>query len=314
MSIDLSLVIPNKCRSLRDKKDARKCFDDTIEGIVNYFHGRKQFITDIKIYEDESEFGNIEYSFDILLLNITANMYSGFWDIWPVARYSQYFFPCDTDMFGKPRIWPREVCFNTLLAFGQNEGWICDEYHSWNSLLDEEKTTFEDWKSYGETAEDSKIYEFNVMDFADVDPLENRWPEYKKKYHDDFKECHAVLDAVKKRFPQYDILAIGEPFWNTVVAVKDDGMFLLHIETGESFTNYPIDNCRTDFNGAGIQIFRGEESAFFNRTGEQLTDFRVGDFSWKWDNEGGLTGAFKQIVIDEATGKKFFTDGTPYDK
>ena len=50
MSVDLSLIIPNKCRSLRDTDNAKKCFDDTINYIVKHFHGRKQFVTEISMY------------------------------------------------------------------------------------------------------------------------------------------------------------------------------------------------------------------------------------------------------------------------
>lgn len=77
-------------------------------------------------------------------------------------------------------------------------------------------------------------------------------------------------------------------------------------------TGNPIDNCRTNFNGAGIQVFKGEKSAFFNMEGEQLTDFRVGNFSWKWDTR--CIYAFRQIIIDEATGRKFLSDGTSYEE
>ena len=47
MSIDLSLILPNKCRSLRDKEEAQACFYDTMDRIVNYFHGRKELISEI---------------------------------------------------------------------------------------------------------------------------------------------------------------------------------------------------------------------------------------------------------------------------
>jgi len=307
MSVDVSLIIPNKCRSLRDKEYARKYLDETIEQITKYFHGRKGFVTNINIQEEEDEISEIEYSFDIPLLNVSVYMHPGFWDVWPVARYSDYFIPFGKDMFGKPKMWARRDCFNTLLVFGQKEGWICDEYHSWNSGLTS-YANFEDWKAYGNHAEDSVINEFNVMDFADVDPWNQKWPKYKTKYHDNYKDCHAVLDEIKKRFPTYDILTIDKPFAGHVLAANDEGLFILDIETGKSFTDYPIDNCKTDFNGAGFQIFRGEESAFFNPEGKQLTEFRIGDFSWKWDSRDcNLLG---QIITDEATGKKFLTDGT----
>lgn len=308
MSVDLSLIIPNKCRSLRDTDNAKKCFDDTINYIVKHFHGRKQFVTEISIRSNEDDPDDIEYSFEIPFLNITAYMHSGFWDIWPVARYSQYFFPFGTDMFGKPRTWPREVCFNTLLAFGCTEGWICDEFHSWNCKIDDIDSTFENWKTYGENDEDSVIHEFDIMQFADVDTEKGTWPDYARKYHDDYKECHDVFNAIRSHFPGYDILSIGGPLPNCVLAAKNEELFILNYETGSCLTGNSIDNCRTDFNGAGIQVFKKEESAFFNMKGKQLTDFRVGDFSWEWD--ANCRNAFRKIIIDKATGKKFLTDGT----
>lgn len=239
-------------------------------------------------------------------------MHSGFWDIWPVAGYSQYFFPFNTDMFGKPRTWPREVCFNTLLAFGHTEGWICDEFHSWNCKLEDFDSTFEDWKAYGKNDEDSIIHEFDIMRFADVDPKKGIWPDYDRKYHDSYKECHDVLNAIRSRFPEYDIFSISNPLPDCALAAKNDELFILNYETGSCLTGNPIDNCRTDFNGAGIQVFKGEKSAFFNMEGEQLTDFRVGNFSWKWDTR--CIYAFRQIIIDEATGRKFLSDGTSYEE
>lgn len=312
MSVDLSLIIPNNCQSLRDTQNARKCFDDTIDSVIKHFHGRKQFVTEISIRSNEDDPDDIEYSFGIPFLNIIAYMHSGFWDIWPVAGYSQYFFPFGIDMFGKPRTWPREVCFNTLLAFGHTEGWICDEFHSWNCKLEDFGSTFEDWKAYGENNEDSIIHEFDIMRFADVDPRKGIWPDYDLKYHDSYKECHDVLNAIRSRFPEYDLLSISNPLPNCALATKNDELFILNYEAGSCLTGNPIDNCRTDFNGAGIQVFKGEKSAFFNMEGEQLTDFRVGNFSWKWDIR--CIYAFRQIIIDEATGRKFLSDGTSYEE
>ena len=80
MSVDLSLIIPNNCQSLRDTQNAKKCFDDTINSVVKHFHGRKQFVTDIIISTNEEDPNYIKYSFEIPLLSITAEMHSGFWD------------------------------------------------------------------------------------------------------------------------------------------------------------------------------------------------------------------------------------------
>lgn len=49
MSVDLSLIIPNDCRSLRDLEGAKKYFNDTLNHIFEYFHGHEQFVTDITI-------------------------------------------------------------------------------------------------------------------------------------------------------------------------------------------------------------------------------------------------------------------------
>lgn len=312
MSVDLSLIIPNTCRSLLDKEDAKKCFNDTIERIVKYFHGRRNFITEITIAEEENEEHDLEYSFEIPIINISVNMHAGFWDIWPVADYCSYFYPYAKDIFGKPRFWPRDICFNAAMAFGFNEGWICDDNHSWNCELSENtESTFEDWVVYGDTAEDGILYELDVMDFADVDYSKHMYPDYHEKYHDDFKECHAVLEVIRKKFPEYEILLINEPLRDYVLAAKGEELYLLNIETGESLTDLPIDDCNARFNGAGIQVFCGKESAFFNQKGQQLTEFRVGDFSWQWDprpNRG-----IQQIVIDKATGRIFQPDGTTLD-
>ena len=128
MSVDLSLIIPNECRSVKDKEHARQYFEASMERIAKYFHGTKeQFITDVEIIEEEEECFEITYGFEVPLLNISVYMHSGYWDIWPVSSYSQYFYPYSEDRFGKPRIWARNYCFNALLAFGRKDGWICDE-------------------------------------------------------------------------------------------------------------------------------------------------------------------------------------------
>lgn len=41
-------------------------------------------------------------------------------------------------------------------------------------------------------------------------------------------------------------------------------------------------------------------------------DYSVGNFSWKWDTR--CIDAFRQIIIGEATGRKFLSDGTSYEE
>lgn len=209
------------------------------------------------------------------------------------------------DQFGNPRIWAREICFNTLLAFGEAEGWVCDEYHSWNCEIDQVDSTFEDWKDFGYNTEDSIIHEFNLMDFTEYDTTAQSWPDYATKYHDTYVEYHTLLKAIRNRFPMYEILLIEYPLRDYGLVAKEDGLFFLNLQTGKMLTDFPIDNCRADFNGAGIQLFKGKESAFFSRTGKQMTDFRVGTFSWTWDiRPDHIHG---KIITDHATGKSWHT-------
>lgn len=77
MSVDLSLIIPNNCQSLRDTQNAKKCFDDTIDSVIKHFHGRKQFVTDIIISTNEEDPNYIKYSFEIPLLKYNSR--DAFW-------------------------------------------------------------------------------------------------------------------------------------------------------------------------------------------------------------------------------------------
>lgn len=325
MSVDLSLILPNECQSLDKREEARRYFESTIDRVTQYFHGRKQFVTNITIKEDkEDEWDAVEYSFEIPALNITALMHAGFWDIWPVARYSHYFQWHEKDINGQPSIWARDVCFNVAQAFGFDEAWICDEFHSWNGPNDYAHS-FEEWKNYGNDVEDRTVYEFNQLNLDGLYVYAKEWPEYYSKYHDDFKECHAVVDTLNRKFPQYEFLAILVPLPHHALVAKGDDLYILDMKSGGLLTEFPIEDCHADFNGAGIQVFRTQydargnamdfalESAFFNREGKRLTDYRVGDFSWAWDHSNRCPNSiFFQVIKDHATGKQFYTDGTPY--
>lgn len=323
MSVDLSLIIPNNCRSITDKSEARKCFDDLINYIKKYFHG-KNFITDIDIVEDDEDPDAIyfEYSFEIPLLDISVYLNSGYWIVNYGFRYSYYFEPLGIDILGNPTIWLRDLCYNVLLLFGRNDAYICDEHHGYDcELYGLPNITIDDWINYGVSESDSIVYNFSFNELLQnrsnyFDPY-NNYPNYnyKSKFYDDFKECHQVFDVLKKRFPEYEILVYKTPLENYLLVAKDDNLYFINSITGESLTDFPIDFCKANFNGAGLQIFRGEKSAFFNFKGVQLTDFRIGDFSWKWgcsdeDYLRGHQGKYRRIIIDHAMNRLFLSDGT----
>ncbi len=317
MSVDLSLIIPNDCRSIRDKSESRKCFDDLINNIKHYFHG-KNFITDIEIIEDDDpDWECYEYSFQIPLLNTVVYLNSGYWIIDFFCRYSYYFEPLGKDILGNPRIWPRDLCFNVLLLFGIKGAYICADYYGSDcDLFGKDKVTIDDWKKYSNFKQEDKVYDFNIKDFPiNHDGYYNSISDYKNKYYDDFKQCHQVFDILKNRFPEYEILVYKTPLDNYLLVAKGDNLFFINKENGNRLTDFPVDFCNAKFNGAGVQIFRGEESAFFNSEGEQLTDFRIGDFSWKWgysdeDYLRGQKDKYRQIIIDHVTNRLFLSDGT----
>lgn len=64
MGVDLSLIIPNECRSLRDTESVKKCFYDAIGHVIEYFHGRKQFVAETSASSNGDNSGLIEYGFE----------------------------------------------------------------------------------------------------------------------------------------------------------------------------------------------------------------------------------------------------------
>lgn len=126
---------------------------------------------------------------------------------------------------------------------------------------------------------------------------------YHSKYHDNFKECHDLLALYERMYPDYKILAIGSPSYNFLLACKGKELYVLNAQTGESLTPFSIDCCHANFNGAGFTVSKGVEKAFFNMEGKQLTEFRQGDFSWRWLGD-------MQVIIDHASESVFLRDGT----
>ncbi len=316
MSVALSLILPNECYNIDDNKLALEVFNQTIDRVISYFGGRKQFVSKISVHNSDSddwgEYEDLEdeypaYSFDIPLLNASCRMRQGFWDIWINARYKDYFWPMEFDKHGYPYLWARDDAFDAARIFGFTEGWVCDEFHSWNSeLVDREDRSFASWLTFGADEEDAKVYEFDISMFGGKADL----ADYETKYHDSFKECFALVEEFEQRFPQYKLLMLGRPSTPWCLVAKGEELFVVNRATGQSLTDFPIDNCEACYNGAGFTIFKGEASAFFSPSGEQLTDYRVGPFKWSW-SKGEI---FRQVITDVASGAQFYNDGTKADE
>lgn len=320
MSVDLSLILPNDCHNIKDNALAMKVFNDTIRRVIDYFAGQEDFISDIVIRNSDSpewrqycdpsdptDDDYEEYRFNLPLIHTTCNLRQGYWDIWIHTKYSSYFWPSGFDKNGSIYLWPRTDAFNVARAFGFSEGWICDEYHSWNSLLEEDScsASFEQWCKYGESDEDSCIYEFSLEIF---NGSTNRLMDYRSKYHDSFAECHALVAKIEEQYPDYKLLSICTPTKAFALATKGKNLYILNVETGESLTPFPIDCCHANFNGVGFSLFKDGKQAFFTAEGRQITDFREGGFSWRWDSS--RDGVFDVAITDKATGRRFICDGT----
>lgn len=316
MGVDLSLILPNECYDIWDNALATKVFYKKIAEIAEYFGGRESFVEDICIHNSDSpDWGRfctssegpedlLEYSFELPLIHATCLLRQGYWDIWIMSRYSTYFWPYSVDINGHIRSWPREDAFDVARIFGFSKGWICDEYHSWNSPLDEDpNASFEKWCAYGDSIEDAQVYEFDLSIFKG---RMEQVLDYHRKYHDLFSECHALVAILEQKYPGYKILSLNRPK-NWVLAAKDKELYVLDPTTGESLTPFPIDCCHANFNGAGFSVSKGEERAFFNRQGKQLTEFRKGGFRWSWAEGIGLSTI---VIKDEASGRLFLSDGT----
>ena len=313
MSVGLSLILPNNCQDFYDNALALETFHRTIFRIKEYFGGHEGFVEDIEIYNSDSpnwgEYCNPDedlgvYRFELPIINATCHLKQGYWDIWLMANYSSYFWPYSKDINGSIRLWPREDAFNVARIFGFSEGWFCDEFHSWNSHLEEDRAaSFKRWCTYGRNKEEAKVYEFDLSVFEGSMDIEL---DYHSKYHDNFKECHALVATYERMYPEYRMLTIGRPIGDFALACKDKELYVLNLKTGESLTPFPIDCCHTNFNGAGFTVSKGADRAFFNREGKQLTNFREGNFSWRWDRELPL----KQVIINQISGRHFLTDGT----
>ena len=173
MGVDLSLILPNDCKDIMDNEYALAFFKDALNRVTAFFGGRREFVTEITIYNSDStgweEYDVPEYSFTIPLISATYYLKRGYWEVFTGDRYCFYFWPHpgDVDRNGNPYIGARYNCFNAARIMGFSEGWISDDYHTWNCPLGDVDSDFEDWLRYGEDEEDAIVHEYSMSIFGD---------------------------------------------------------------------------------------------------------------------------------------------------
>lgn len=82
---------------------------------------------------------------------------------------------------------------------------------------------------------------------------------------------------------------------------------LINSKTGTPLLDDAIDGVDNTLNCAGIVIRKEGKAALFSNSGKQLTNFREGDFAWKWADIGNhcpLGYLFREI-IDKASGQSW---------
>lgn len=313
MGVDISFIIPNKMRSKRIHKDNVRCLDETIAQVKKYFRGRERFVTSRIVEREDSDskyvpkddFDTI-YSFCVPYFDAEFELHCGYWDIETYYHYCRYFL-YTIDNTGQKCVILRNVFFDIARILGYDEGWVCDEYHSWNCGL-EENDGFEEWLKYPKDGDkdESMVHEYDISIAKSYNEIQKL--DYKSKYHDTFKECRELFNHYQEVFPAYEIVTISQA-GDYILAAQGDDLYLLNVNTGDRLTDFPIDGCDNTLNCGDFVVYKGKESALFTKEGKQVTPFREGTFTWDWHHKR-FQPCDDIVITDEATGHKYLSDGS----
>lgn len=261
MGVDINLILPNDCKDIMDNEYALAFFKDALNRVTAFFGGRREFVTEITIYNSDSigweEYDVPEYSFTIPLISATYYLKRGYWEVFTGDRYCFYFwpYPGDVDRNGNPYIGARYNCFNAARIMGFSEGWICDYFHSWNCPLGDVDSDFGDWLRYGEDEEDAIVHEYSMSIFGDEF---GEYNDYASKYHDTFKECFDLLESFERDYPEYRVLTIGCPDKEFTLVSDGNSIFMVDADTGMRLSDFPIEKYLSDPNGEEPILFPRE--------------------------------------------------------
>ena len=252
MGVDLNLILPNDCKDIMDNEYALAFFKDALNRVVAFFGGRREFVTEITIYNSDStgweEYEVPEYSFTIPLISATYYLKRGYWEVFTGDRYCFYFwpYPGDVDRNGNPYIGARCNCFNAARIMGFSEGWICDYFHSWNCPLGDVDSDFETWLRYGVDEEDAIVHEYSMSIFGGEF---GEYNDYATKYHDSFKECIDLVKSFERDYPEYRVLTIGSPDKEFTLVTDGNNIFMVDADTGMRLSDFPIEEYLSDTSG-----------------------------------------------------------------
>ncbi len=203
MGIDIGHIVRHNFMDFENPKEVERFLYAAEEKLCNFFGcSRLEIVNngetqDYGIYMSGSQIGSIQ-------------LYRGFWFIGTAYRFSQYL-SCD---------FVRRMFFDFTNALGGEDGWSCDDNHSWNcSKFNIDEEDFDQWlkmankAGIGEYSKDVQIgnpCEYNI-------------------FYDSFDDLKAELKQLQERFPDYQIntiSTIGECF---IRAIREGKLYLLVI-------------------------------------------------------------------------------------
>lgn len=302
MSINLSIIVPHDFKDFRNEGKVREYIENTFDKFRAWFG--MQNVSDEVVIDPESG----EYFFRLTPLDMTFYLTNGYWCIETYRNYSRYFWRNENNQW-----WYRNLVFDAVRAMGLKSAFICSEFNSWNSRLDEEICTFEDWVKYScdetetfASIEDIPVFHAKDMPLYTAESDKRVYYDYRQKYLDNFEESIDKLASLEALHPECEILMTTQI--GHFLLVKINGKTtLINSKTGTPLLDDAIDGVDNTLNCAGIVIRKEGKAALFSNSGKQLTNFREGDFAWKWADIGNhcpLGYLFREI-IDKASGQSW---------
>lgn len=286
MGVDISHIIKHDFHEVANKEAAIAFAKATIERL------KKNLLLDNPDEDFElCNDGDMGISFQLPVYDVEFNLHNGFW------RIESYFHYCQIVMHHGEYFWLRRLTFDIARALGQDEAWYAEEFYTWNSdLCEDPEIEFESWIHGAELEYGDVIPEFDqqsIMEQGDV-----HIPNYEPIYHDSFKECIDLYDSIQSQLPTSKLLGLQRTGLNMLRCEKNGQLFLIDENTLLPKSEEPIESMEHSLNGPEYIIHKNGLSAVFDAEGQQLTDFVIGRFEWRWENSSYP----KRIIYNKEAG------------
>lgn len=293
MSVYIEAIVPYDFRDISDKEKALAEIYSIRDKFVAFYKLSKLYEIDICDYEDGK--CDSTYELDLTLQPLSIELGNGFLFIHGGWRYSQYFYLSED---GVP--WLRCMFYDVLHVLGIEEAYIVDEFHGDNNSYADGKyfrdyaMTFEDWKNAYPTPSELPMSVLHRIDAEE-------WPEIDCMYLDKFSDIKQRLSDLERKFTELEILTTCNIIGKYVYALEAGMPVLVDENSGKILRFGKIDGIYNDFNTAGIEVFKGNKSAFFTDNGKKVTPYRVGRFRWRWGDVSPQRAVEKIEVYNEKT-------------